>query len=370
MSKKLVGGEFLLDLTPVTINKSVDGETYTNITDASVIEQLTNLKTYISNPKAIKPIWIKFENEEDDSVIVTRGSLSIMDTGEFDIDVAIDGYKLKIHVEFTQAELEDHTPIDDWYIDTNDAKYLFTSDEQNLAEFLFDGEVKVTYQIPDYKILDADNPKKIGVYKLYQLSGEEKVYDGILVITAVSSTLMSYFAIRGNRFYSAVNVSLGTFVLITQGFLDTKANPTLEGTESALTGLQVNNVKYKVSGGTKLFQHYLNLTYTDSSTTHLTIITTNETLITLESLYGGSQLALKILGDIINIYGNQQYTNESSQTLYLRNLFYTVMSGENNYAIDGMLFNDSTKLVEEFTFKVLKNTYKTVASITDTVTAL
>ena len=133
MSKKLVGGEFLLDLTPLTIEESVDVETYTNITNASVIEQLTNLKTFINNPKAIKPIWVKFVNDENNAVIVTRGSLSIVDTGEFDIDVAIKGYTLKIHIEFTQAELEDHTPIDDWYIDTNDAKYLFTSDTQNFS---------------------------------------------------------------------------------------------------------------------------------------------------------------------------------------------------------------------------------------------
>ena len=68
MSKKLVGGEYLLDLSPITIAKSVDGETYTNITNQEVIEQLTNLKEYIRNPKAIKPVWVKFVNDEDDAV--------------------------------------------------------------------------------------------------------------------------------------------------------------------------------------------------------------------------------------------------------------------------------------------------------------
>ena len=33
------------------------------------------------------------------------------------------------------------------------------------------------------------------------------------------------------------------------------ANPTLAGTESALTGLQVGSTKYKVSGGTQLYRH-------------------------------------------------------------------------------------------------------------------
>lgn len=137
---KLVGGEYLLDLTPITIAESVDGETYTNITNQNVIKQLTNLKEYIRNPKAIKPVWVKFVNDEDDAVIVTRGSLAIVDDGEFDIDVSIKGYTLKIHVEFTQATLSDSTPIDDWYIDTNDAKYLFTSDAQNIGAVLGDTE--------------------------------------------------------------------------------------------------------------------------------------------------------------------------------------------------------------------------------------
>ena len=41
------------------------------------------------------------------------------------------------------------------------------------------------------------------------------------------------------------------------------ANPTLAGTESALTGLQVGDTKYKVSGGTKLYKHTINITCVD-----------------------------------------------------------------------------------------------------------
>ena len=37
------------------------------------------------------------------------------------------------------------------------------------------------------------------------------------------------------------------------------ANPTLAGTESALEGLQVENTKYKISGGTKLYKHIINI---------------------------------------------------------------------------------------------------------------
>lgn len=174
--KKLVGGEYLLDLTPITIAESVDGETYTNITNADVIEQLTNLKEFIRNPKAIKPVWVKFVNDEDDAVIVTRGSLSIVDDGEFDIDVSIKGYTLKIHVEFTQATLSDSTPIDDWYIDTNDAKYLFTSDAQNISPIVEDVAKDVIESAESGTIADVLGLDSEGGLVKGTISGGTKLY--------------------------------------------------------------------------------------------------------------------------------------------------------------------------------------------------
>lgn len=131
--KKLVGGDYLLDLTPIELEESEDGETYTNITNKEIIEQLTNLKKFVPNPSMVKPVWVKLKNGETDEIVVVRGEFKVVDADEFEIVVAIDGYKLKIHIEFTQATLSDNTPIDDWYIDTNDAKYLFTSDAQNIG---------------------------------------------------------------------------------------------------------------------------------------------------------------------------------------------------------------------------------------------
>ena len=132
MNKKLVGGDYLLDLTPITIEKSDDGN-YTNITNKDVLAQLTNLKKYVKNPKMVKPVWVQFKNGETNELVVARGTFAVVDTGEFEICIIADGYKLKLHIEFTQAELEDHTPIDDWYIDTNDAKFIFTSDYQRVV---------------------------------------------------------------------------------------------------------------------------------------------------------------------------------------------------------------------------------------------
>lgn len=137
MSKKAVGGDYLLDLSSIEIEKSEDG-TKTNITDADVLAQLTNLKKYVKNPEMAKPVWVKLLNGENDELVIARGTFAVIDTGEFEICVQLDGYKLIIYIEFTQVTLEDSTPIDDWFIDTNDAKYLFTSDAQNVKATIED----------------------------------------------------------------------------------------------------------------------------------------------------------------------------------------------------------------------------------------
>ena len=139
--KRLVGGDFLLDMSPIELEKSVDGTTKTNITDNEVLGQLTDLKRFIGSPSMVKPIWCKLTNGETDELIVARGTLAVVDVGEFEICIPLDGYKLKISVEFTQAETEDHTPLDDWYIDTNDAKYILTSDKQEVTAIIGEGDI-------------------------------------------------------------------------------------------------------------------------------------------------------------------------------------------------------------------------------------
>ena len=132
MSKKVVGGDYLLDLSSVEIEKSEDG-TKTNITDADVLEQLTNLKKYVPNPNGIKPVWVKMKNGENDELVVARGTFADVGTGEFEICVLLNGYKLIISIKFTQALNEDEQPIDDWYIAENDAKYLFATDYKRVV---------------------------------------------------------------------------------------------------------------------------------------------------------------------------------------------------------------------------------------------
>lgn len=166
---KLNGGEFLLDLTPMEVEESVDTETYTSITNADVLKQLTNLKRYIPNPSAIKPVWVKFVNSETDEIVVVKGELSkVIDSDEFDIHVKTKGYDLTIHVEFTQALNEDEDPIDDWYIDTNDAKYLFTSNIVSSGTKLYKHNISYNSQqsiscvLPIENLVDANNTECLG----------------------------------------------------------------------------------------------------------------------------------------------------------------------------------------------------------------
>lgn len=140
MSKRLVGGVILLCLTALTLNVSESEPTYENITEPEILEQLTNLKKYIPNPHMIKPVWVQLKNDDTDEIVVVQGELKVVDTGEFEICVQLNGYKLIISIEFTQALNEDDEPIDDWYIDTNDAKYLFTSDAQNVKATIEDAD--------------------------------------------------------------------------------------------------------------------------------------------------------------------------------------------------------------------------------------
>ena len=71
--KRLVGGEFLLDLSMIALATSDSSESFTAITNQEVLSQLTDLKTYVKNQKSIKPIWVKLK--DNDSFIVTRGEL-------------------------------------------------------------------------------------------------------------------------------------------------------------------------------------------------------------------------------------------------------------------------------------------------------
>ena len=153
--KRLVGGEFLIDLAVMSFVMSVNSETFTDITNQEVINQLTDLKTYIRNPKSIKPVWVRLQDNDD--YIVARGELSKdKDSNVFVIRVKFKGQLLTINVEFTQMLNEDNDPIDDYYIDSGDAGYNLVSqnnlssivDNQGNPRFI-EGDISLSESIPE-----------------------------------------------------------------------------------------------------------------------------------------------------------------------------------------------------------------------------
>lgn len=78
------------------------------------------------------------------------------------------------------------------------------------------------------------------------------------------------------------------------------ANPTLAGTESALTGLQVGNTKYAVgAGGIELYQH--ELTFSDNLSGSIYVISTQQTPIAKTA--SASDLRNFMMNSIITKYG-------------------------------------------------------------------
>lgn len=199
--KRLVGGDFLLDMSPIELELSVDGTTKTNITDNEVLGQLTDLKRFIGSPSMVKPIWCKLTNGETDELIVARGTLAVVDVGEFEICIPLDGYKLKISVEFTQMETEDHEPLDDWYIDTNDAKYILISDAQSVASQFPD--------IDEFPIFE----------KITDAQGHKRFIEGDIMMNTIEGVTQTYgkWSLSGTHLMLVVALNIAASTSLASG---------------------------------------------------------------------------------------------------------------------------------------------------------
>lgn len=123
---KLNGGDFLLDLTGITLVS----DTSTTISDVSIIKQLTGLKTYINNQKAIKPIYVKVI--DDGEVVVARGETrKTISELTFELFVKFKSKSITINVEFTQLLDDDNNPLDDYYIASGDASYVYIANSED-----------------------------------------------------------------------------------------------------------------------------------------------------------------------------------------------------------------------------------------------
>lgn len=193
--KRLVGGDYLLDLSPIEIEESVDGETYTNITDKSVLDQLTGLKAFIGKSGMIKPIWVKLLNGETDEIVATRGSLSTSDGTTFLIKILLTGFILTLSVEFTQAVDEDSNPLDEWYIDDNDAKYILVSDAQSLAQQLadFEGDVSIDGDVSVSGDLELGETSEAKIFEnIVDAQGHKRFIEGDGTPSAKEGVTTSY----------------------------------------------------------------------------------------------------------------------------------------------------------------------------------
>lgn len=132
LPKILVGGVLIIDLSTLSITPSVDMETYTTISNSEILSQLERLKQYIGNPTAQKPLWVRMSY--DGEMITTMGALYKEDGDpHFKLVIKVMDYRLLIDVTFTQDE-----ETLEWYIDTGDAKYLFTSNSQEVDSYIAD----------------------------------------------------------------------------------------------------------------------------------------------------------------------------------------------------------------------------------------
>lgn len=124
MKKRLVGGDFLIDLSSLPLDDEYENE---EIANSDVLEQLAGLKGFIGKDKSIKPLWVKAFVDTDDytAEVVSRGELN-KNNLIFKLVVLLATFKLIIDVEFEQLEDDNGNAIDDYAI--NSATYTFTSD--------------------------------------------------------------------------------------------------------------------------------------------------------------------------------------------------------------------------------------------------
>ena len=135
-----------------------------------------------------------------------------------------------------------------------------------------EGVVVVELSASSGTLSDSDYAKVSGdnCLILYNNVYYEKVQD--------DGTAFYYLARRFNEQYYyisqsgfQINYSKDYFQSSGISFSEVIANPTLDGTESSLTGIQVGSTKYS-AGGTKLYKHDLNLTCADTHTYEVSIL--------------------------------------------------------------------------------------------------
>ena len=323
--KRLVGGDFLLNLAVIQLAVT---STLTNITEAEVISQLTNLKNFISNPSMIKPIWVKLRNS-DGKLVVARGSLSVIDADEFELDVILNGYTLKIHIKFTQVLNENDEPIDDWYIATNDAKYLFTTNNFT------------TFKVADVKNIDGEilSQLKCGDVVIKEDASGEHSYivtfkseTGICLTYTDASVVETQSYDKDDNEWVYNSEDKGTLPEFAQS-----------GTIVDALGLDSNGklVKGAISGGTKLYKHKIFVATSNYSKTFTGILVNDSAtqITTLSSFKDALSSNKSLYFNLENIASGGSY-GPTAPSAYNYILKRDILFGSGTYANKLYLFEE------------------------------
>ena len=218
--------------------------------------------------------------------------------------------------------------------------------DELLQENTFAGDIKVSYVVPNTIIDEDDLPSTSG---LYRLVNDGKV-QGVIALFMTKNPDVCYFSGNFNSLIFKGYQSVGDINIYNYSIEKmVQANPTLAGTETALTGLQVGDTKYKVSGGTKLYIHKLTLN-DGTNTRSLKLVSTDSQPYTLSSLYANKEHIISGLN-----YVDVMYDNVFGQTTKYFDAYTFVPQSSGNSIIEYVMDNagSSTHTYKKYEYTTL-----------------
>lgn len=242
-----------------------------------------------------------------------------------------------------------------------------SEDKTELGNGGFAGEINLTFESPNYVIKNADKPSESGVYIL--VYNNEKIGCCSYRLMGESGNVVGITGLFGGLLFTGQLAPVPTDIVLSNYLVKIIPSFTASDIGKVLTvNTNGNLIWAEPSGGTKLYKHRLVIS-SGTSSFYITIISTSSDQITLQSVYGGSVLALDIHGNMINFYGTAEFYESSSvyHKVYIN--FYSEVSGGYK-EFSGIMYGMPDKTIEDLNAHVLKNSYFTATSVTDTVTEL
>lgn len=181
-----------------------------------------------------------------------------------------------------------------------------------------------------YKLQPKEKPADGGV--LPYVSGENNgevltVKDGAWQNREATKELPVVTAANNGK---VLKVSSGKWAIGTDNGTSVTANPTLAGTEAALTGLQVGSTKYKIeSGGGGVENGYVLIDITSGNAGTINSIKFNDVEKGANWLKDSQTAAILSISQVVITISNDQYTIDAKWVN-----FGTLLSGIGTYTLD------------------------------------